>query len=90
LAVIDIDTLEQMKPDLVAGDFTLQQCLNARAVRDPGYRSGSWHQFLIESFPQYATKADVQINEKFEAIMDRGTRNIFGDQPQRNVAGATL
>ncbi|MDQ1638362.1 MAG: hypothetical protein QOF62_1701 [Pyrinomonadaceae bacterium] len=90
LAVIDIDTLEQMKPHLVAGDFTLQQCLNARAVRDPGYRSGSWHDFLIESFPQYATKADVQINEKFEAIMDRGTRNIFGDQPQRNLAGATL
>jgi hypothetical protein len=90
LAVIDIDTLEQMKPNLVAGDFTLQQCLNARAVRDPGYRSGSWHDFLIESFPQYATKADVQINEKFEAIMDRGTRNIFGDQPQRNLAGATL
>ena len=79
LAVIDIDTLEQMKPHLIAGDFTLQQCLNLRAVRDPGYRSGSWHDFLIASFPPYATKADVQINEKFEAIMDRGTRKIFGN-----------
>lgn len=86
LAVIHIDTLEQMKPNLVAGDFTLQQCLNARAVRDPGYRSGSWHDFLIESFPQYATKADVQINEKFEAIMDRGTRSIFSDEPERDLA----
>jgi hypothetical protein len=79
LAVIDIDTLEQMKPNLTAGDFTLQQCLNLRAVRDPGYRSGSWHDFLIEFFPKYATRADAQVNEKFEAIMDRGTRNIFGN-----------
>ncbi|MDX6527727.1 MAG: hypothetical protein QOH41_17 [Blastocatellia bacterium] len=78
LAVIDIDTLEEMKPNLVAGDFTLQQCLNVRAARDPLYRS-SWHDFLVESFPEFATKADEEVNAKFESIMDRGTRNLFGD-----------
>lgn len=79
LAVIDIDTLEEMKPNLMAGDFTLQQCLNARAARDPAYRSFSWHDFLVESFPEFATKADEEVNAKFESIMDRGTRNLFGD-----------
>jgi hypothetical protein len=78
LAVIDIDTLEEMKPNLMAGDFTLQQCLNARAARDPAYRSVSWHDFLNESFREFATRADEQVNAKFEAIMDRGTRSLFG------------
>jgi hypothetical protein len=63
----------------MSGDFTLQQCLNARAARDLGYRSVSWHDFLIESFPEFATKADEEVNAKFESIMDRRTRDLFCD-----------
>jgi hypothetical protein len=77
LAVIDIDTLEEMMPNLVAGDFTLEQCLNARALRDPGYRS-MWYDFLLEHFPQFRKRKDEDLMEGFGAIMDRGTRNLFG------------
>jgi hypothetical protein len=78
LAVIDIDTLEEMMPNLVEGDFTLEQCLNARALRDPGYR-WMWYDFLLEHFPQFRKRKDEELNSRFGAIMDRGSRNFFGN-----------
>ncbi|MGH9961342.1 MAG: hypothetical protein ACREBC_30155, partial [Pyrinomonadaceae bacterium] len=78
LAVIDIDTLEEMMANLVEGDFTLEQCLNARALRDPGYR-WTWYDFLLEYFPQFRKRKDDELNNRFGAIMDRGTRNLFGN-----------
>ncbi|HYJ84508.1 MAG TPA: hypothetical protein VEW46_00450 [Pyrinomonadaceae bacterium] len=78
LAVIDIDTLEEMMPNLVAGDFTLEQCLNARALRDPGYR-WMWYDFLLEHFPQFRKRKDEELNKRFGAIMDRGKQNLFGN-----------
>ncbi|HVG32598.1 MAG TPA: hypothetical protein VM911_05940 [Pyrinomonadaceae bacterium] len=76
LAVIDIDTLEEMKTNLVAGDFTLEQCLNLRAVRDPEYKY-IWHTFLNEYFPQYGETEDYELVTKFGEIMDRAKRNFF-------------
>lgn len=78
LAVIDIDTLEMMKPNLVAGDFTLEQCLNARAARDPNYKY-IFHNFVNEYFPQYGKSEDVELDDKFEVIMNRAKQNFFGD-----------
>lgn len=78
LAVIDIDTLEGMKPSLVAGDFTFEQVLNARATRDPNYNY-IWHNFLNEYFPQFGKKVDTELNSRFEAIMERAKSNFFGN-----------
>jgi hypothetical protein len=77
LAVLDIDTLEEMMANLVAGDFTLQQCLNARALRDPGYRS-MWYDFLLEHFPEFRKRKDENLMNKFGEIMDRGKARLFG------------
>jgi len=78
LAVIDIDTLEEMKPHLIAGEFTLEQCLNARALRDPDYKV-MWHDFLDFFCPNFQKTPDTEVNEKFGEIMDRARKNFFGD-----------
>lgn len=78
LTVIDIDALETMRPNLVAGDFTLEQCINARVLRDPEYRH-VLHNFLSEHFPQYGKREDPELDGKFEMIMNRVKRNFFGD-----------
>lgn len=79
LAVIDIDTLERMRPNLIAGDFTLEQCLNARALRDPEYKH-VLNNFLSEHFPQYGQREDPELESKFEMIMSRVKRNFFGGE----------
>lgn len=78
LAVLDIDTLEEMGPNLVAGDFTFGQCLNARAYRDPDYMQ-FWPEFISEHFPQFGKREDTELDEKFGKIMDRAKRNFFGN-----------
>jgi hypothetical protein len=78
LAVIDIDTLEEMKPHLIAGEFTLEQCLSARALRDPEYKV-MWHDFLDFFCPNFQSTADTEVNRKFEEIMDRAKKNFFGE-----------
>jgi hypothetical protein len=79
LAVIDIGTLERMKPNLIAGDFTLEQCLNARAARDPEYKQ-IFHSFLSDNFSEYGKKEDVEISSKFKSIMNRAASNFFGGE----------
>jgi hypothetical protein len=81
LAVIDIDTLERMRPNLVAGDFTLEQCLNARAARDPEYKQ-IFLSFLSDNFSEYGKREDVEVSSKFKAIMNRTGRNFFGGDYQ--------
>lgn len=76
LTVIDIDALERMLPNLIAGDFTLEQCVNARALRDPDYKM-ILHQFLSAHFSQYGKVEDKELNSKFEEIMFRVKRNLF-------------
>lgn len=84
LAVIDIDTLEKMKPPLVGGDFTIEQCLNARAARDPGYNQ-NFHDFLVGNFPTYGKRDDAELNSKFAAIMAKAKRNFFGESHMLKV-----
>src|SRR2546427_1685381 len=88
LAVLDIDTLEAMMPNLVAGDFTLQQCLNARALRDSGYRS-MWYEFLIDHFPEFRKRKDEDLMTKFGEIMDRGKARLFGATESLSKATAS-
>lgn len=76
LAVFDVDTLEQMKPALVAGDFTLEQCLRARAAKDPDYKQ-FWLDFLNLSFPGLLRR-DPELEQKFSAILDRTRISVFG------------
>jgi hypothetical protein len=83
VAVIDIDTLEEMMGNLVAGDFTVEQAINLRALRDPGYR-WMWYDFLLEHFPQFRKRKDEDLLKKFGAIMDRGKRNLFGKQTRQS------
>lgn len=80
LTVIDVDTLETMMPNLLAGDFTLEQCLNARALRDPEY-SHTLHDFLSDSddFPEYDRRVDEQLEAKVEKIFKRVKLNFFGE-----------
>jgi hypothetical protein len=77
LAVIDIDTIEDLKPNLMAGDFTLMQCLNARAHHDPDYKQ-FWPELISEYFPQFGNRQDTALNDKFAEITDRAKRNLFG------------
>lgn len=78
LAVLDIDTLEELGPNLLAGDFTLAQCLNARACRDPDYKQ-FWPEFISDHFEQFGKREDTEVSEKFGEIMDRARRNFFGN-----------
>ena len=77
LAVIDLDTLEQMKPALIAGRFTLESSLNARATADPNYRQ-FWLDFLNYRYPGFLAHGDVALEQKFNAIFDRTRKNVFG------------
>lgn len=77
LAVIDIDTIEDLKPNLMAGDFSLMQCLNARAHRDPDYKQ-FWPELISEYFPHFGNREDTALNVKFAEITDRVKRNLFG------------
>lgn len=76
LAIIDVDTLEEMRPSLLAGDFTLEECLNARAAADPGYKQ-IWREFMHEKFPSFSKCQDSELDDKFGAIIDRTKRNLF-------------
>lgn len=77
LAVIDVDTLEQMKPALIEGHFTLEGALNARATADSNYKQ-LWLEFLNDRYPGFLAHGDVELGEKFDAIFDRTRNNVFG------------
>lgn len=79
LAIVDIDTLEEMKPNLLAGDFTLEECVKARAAADPDYKQ-IWHEFMHDNFHSYSTRRDSELERKFETIIERTKRNLFGTE----------
>jgi hypothetical protein len=78
LQVIDIDSLERLKANLVAGDFRLDQCLNARAHDDPEQLSSfgtfPWKKY----FPPLGTRPDNESEERFAQILKRVGKTIFG------------
>ena len=75
LAILDVDTFEQMKPALMAGDFTLAESLNARTALDPDYKS-MWDDFLSQHFPTYRQR-DLETERRFGEILDRTKRSLF-------------
>lgn len=76
LQVIDIESLEKMRPNLIAGDFRLEQCLNARALRDPQLIS-VFSLFVREFFENYGQREDPEIDGRFDAIRRRNLRTLF-------------
>jgi hypothetical protein len=79
LTVIDIDSLELLKANLIAGDFSLEQCLNARNADDPEQLS-AFHSFNRAYFPGYGRRKDSELAQRLEAIEKRMARNLFGDE----------
>ena len=68
--MLDIDTLEKMKLNLIHGDFTLEQCLNRRAIDDPDLVS-SFDGFMRLNFPEYGRRTDDQHDDRYQKIFDR-------------------
>jgi hypothetical protein len=84
LAILDVDTLEEMKPNLLASDFTLEECLKARTAADPDYKQ-IWHEFMHDNFPTYSRRRDSELERKFEIIIDRTKQSLFEpEQPGAN------
>jgi hypothetical protein len=78
LQIVDIETLERLKPYFIAGDFRLDQCLNARALDDEDQLSSfvtfPWNKY----FPVFGTRQDTDINQRFTEILNRVRKTIFG------------
>jgi len=78
LQVIDIESLERLKPNLIARDFSLDQCLNARACDDPdviySFNTFPWKKY----FPSFGMREDEEVTERSEAIFSRVRKTIFG------------
>jgi hypothetical protein len=77
LQVIDIESLERLKPNQIARDFSLDQCLNARSC-DPdviySFNTFPWKKY----FPSFGTQEDEEVRERSEAILRRVRKTIFG------------
>lgn len=80
LQVIDIESLEKMRPNLIEGEFRLEQCLNARSHLDPRLIS-IFSLFVREVFEGYGRREDPEIDGRFEAIRRRNLRTLFGREP---------
>jgi hypothetical protein len=68
--VIDVDTLEKLKANLIQGDFTLEQCLNRRALDDPDLVS-SFDGFMRLNFSDYGRRKDDEHDHRYQRIFDR-------------------
>lgn len=84
LTVIDIDTLERIKPCLVQDIFTLEQCVNARAHRDKDYKY-DFYSFLYSNFIQLREEVlDKKIEGTFNRVWER-IKETFFDPSQQNI-----
>jgi hypothetical protein len=88
LQVIDIESLERLKPHLMAEDFRLDQFLNARAHVDPDQLSSfvtfPWKRY----FPALDTREDTESRERFTRILKRVGKTIFGMEDAPIVEGS--
>lgn len=79
LQLIDIDSLERLKPNLAAGDFRLDQCLNARAARDTellsSFSTFPWKHF----FPSFGERADLELSQRGIAVLERIRKDSFDE-----------
>jgi hypothetical protein len=79
LQVIDIDSLQRLKTNLAAGDFTLEQCLNLRAADDPEMTS-TFHEFTWGNFQEYGRREDVELEKQLDAVFNRIENSFFSAQ----------
>jgi hypothetical protein len=85
LQVIDIDSLQRLKANLAAGDFTFEQCLNRRAIDNPSMTT-TFHEFTWSSFPQYGRREDSDLMKQLESIFERIEKEFFGIHEMEDVA----
>lgn len=77
LAVLEIETLENLKRYLEAGDATLEQCLNLRSIRDPNYKSPFDIGFLFDFGLLRRPRPHDEAMAYFFKAMDRAGRKWF-------------
>jgi hypothetical protein len=85
LQVIDIDSLQRLKANLAAGDFTFEQCLNRRAIDNPSMTT-TFHEFTWSSFPQYGRREDSDLMKQLESIFERIEKEFFGIHEMEDAA----
>ena len=78
LTVIDIQTLEELKPHLINGTPTFEQCINARNYRDPEYKQ-HFADFVSTNF-NLTHKTDEESDKVVEAVFDRSKALFFGSE----------
>lgn len=75
LTVLNISTLEMLKPHIIDGEVTIEQCINSRNYRDPTYRS-HFHWFVTEHF-DLGRKTDKESDQIFSDVFDRAKALFF-------------
>jgi hypothetical protein len=77
LQVLDIQTLETMKPNLIAEDFRLEQVLKNRGSFDKN-QINPWEVHLKAAFPDYGTRGDQKLQKRFDSVFNRLSKSFFG------------
>lgn len=77
LQVLDIQTLETMRPNLIAGDFRLEQVLKNRGSFDKD-QINPWEIHLNAAFPDYRTREDEKLQKGFDSVFKRLSKSFFG------------
>ena len=77
MTVIDIDTLERIKPYLSQQVFTLEQAINSRVYRDPDHKA-PFYSFLISNFAEMKKmRRDETIEETHNRVWERIKETFF-------------
>lgn len=77
LQILDIQTLETMRPNLLAGDFRLEQVLKNRGSFDKD-QINLWEVHLNAAFPNYGTRSDEKLQKRFDSVFKRLSKSFFG------------
>lgn len=78
LTILEIGELERLKEHITAGHFTLEQCINARAYRDPGYKQ-LFLDFVFENFQPRAV-VGAESETVYISVLDRIKDRFFGQE----------
>lgn len=78
LTVIDIQTLEELRPHLMSGTPTFEHCINARNYRDPEYKQ-HFADFVSTNF-KLKNKVDKETKAIVDAVFERSKRLFFGNR----------
>ncbi len=75
LTVLNISTLEMLKPHIIDGEVTLEQCLSSRNYRDANYRTH--FKFFVSEHFDLRRKTDKESDEQFSKVFDRVRGSFF-------------